>query len=661
MRKTGATSGALLGKSMLKAFIAIGVATKIAQFLGDSVEEAREANKVAALTNNVIKTTGGVANVSAIQVNRLADALSRKTGIDDEQVATSENLLLTFKNIRREGAGLENIFNRATRASIDLSAAGFGATESTAKMLGKALNDPIKGLTALGRAGVTFTQQQQDQIKALVASGNAFKAQQVILREVESQVGGAAAAQATNADKARVALANLKEMVGKALVPALDAMAGLFANRIAPALTSFITNLQTGQGAAGGIGNFIRGTLVPALSALWSVFSTKVLPVIIAWNTYLITKVVPAIRQGLLPVIAAGKKAFEQIRGSIQSNRPQLLQLLAAFKSVGNFILTKLAPVVVSMASKSIPVLAGAIRVLIGAAVFWVNAFNAVRDAINKVQSAVTKMISVVKSMPGKIKSAVGNLGHLLYNAGQQVIQGLIDGITSKIGALTSKLKALTNLIPKHKGPPSKDKGLLYGAGQSIIDGLIEGMASREKKMTAKLKDLTAKIRDELATVRSDFASLVEPVASAFTGNLFEAATGKDFVANLLGTKGQLTGLLSAFKTLIGQGLSPGFLYQLFQSGNAGLILDLAKSPDLAAQAGALFGDVSSLSNQLGTAVAGATDKGAALENQTVRLERKLDKLIKATKDNAREVGDQVNGAAGAGHRRGNHGGRRAA
>jgi hypothetical protein len=166
--KAGTSMGAGLGKSMLRGFIAIGAAVKIAQFFGDSLAEAREANAIAALTANVIKTTGGAAKVSAAQVDRLSAALSKKTGIDDEAIATSENLLLTFKNIQREGEGLENIFNRATRASVDLSASGFGAMDSTAKMLGKALNDPVKGLTALGRAGVTFTQQQQDQIKALV-------------------------------------------------------------------------------------------------------------------------------------------------------------------------------------------------------------------------------------------------------------------------------------------------------------------------------------------------------------------------------------------------------------------------------------------------------------------------------------------------------------
>lgn len=643
--RSGGLMGATLGKSLLKGFIAIGVATKIAQFLGDSVSEAREANKVAALTNNVIKTTGGVAKVSAVQVNRLADALSRKTGIDDEQIATSENLLLTFKNIKREGTGLENIFNRATRASVDLSAAGFGSIESTAKMLGKALNDPLKGLTALGRAGVTFTQQQQDQIKALVASGDALKAQKIILAEVESQVGGAAAAQATNADKARVALSNLKEMIGKALVPVLDALAGLFVNRVAPAITSFVTGLQNGSGAGGRFAAFIRDDLVPVL------------------------------QKSLPPILAGLRNGFNQVRNAIEDNKPQLVQIGNAIK--------KLIPVVAALAGKWLGYLAFQLQVIIRVVGAVVKTFNTVRSTAISVGQAVlasasffakfaesvrqkfANAVAFAKAVPGKIKAALGNLGSLLYSAGQAVVQGLINGITAKLGALKAKASELAGIIKDHlPGSPVKtgplrvlNKG--YAGGQ-IVKMVADGMTAALPKLDApleklgkKVKEKVAKLRDTLQGLKQDFASLVDPIASAFTGNMFEATTAKDFVASLMGTKGTLTGLVDAFKTLIGQGLNPKFLYELFQSGNAGLILDLAKNPELAAQAGGLFGDINSLSTQLGQAVAGATPDGKAITAAIDKTNEKLDKLIDATKNTGSDVGAAVNGAASNGHKRG--------
>src|ERR1700712_5749455 len=69
---------------------------------------------------------------------------------------------------------------------------------------GKALNDPLKGISALSRAGVTFTQSQQDSIKAMVGANDLLGAQKIILGEVEKQVGGTAKATATNGEKASV-------------------------------------------------------------------------------------------------------------------------------------------------------------------------------------------------------------------------------------------------------------------------------------------------------------------------------------------------------------------------------------------------------------------------------------------------------------------------
>ena len=55
---------------------------------------------------------------------------------------------------------------------------------NAAVLVGKALNDPKKGLTALRRVGVQFTDAQEDQIKALVKSGKTMDAQKIILREL---------------------------------------------------------------------------------------------------------------------------------------------------------------------------------------------------------------------------------------------------------------------------------------------------------------------------------------------------------------------------------------------------------------------------------------------------------------------------------------------
>lgn len=189
-------------------------------------DELAESQKVMAQTAAVLKSTGGVAKVTAKDVEGLASSLSRMSGIDDEAIQANENLLLTFKNVRNEVGKGNAIFDRATKASLDLSTAGFGSLDSAAKMLGKALNDPIKGMTAMGRAGVTFSEDQKKAIKALVESGKTLEAQKLILQEVESQVGGSAKAYGET----------LPGQLAKAR-NAFDEMAGRVAARFLPALT----------------------------------------------------------------------------------------------------------------------------------------------------------------------------------------------------------------------------------------------------------------------------------------------------------------------------------------------------------------------------------------------------------------------------------------
>jgi hypothetical protein len=183
--------------STLAKVAAVGVAAAFAALAGVvkvGFDELAEGQKVMAQTNAVLESTQGVANVTAREVAGLAGELSRMSGVDDELIQKGENLLLTFKNVRNEVGAGNDVFDRATLSALNLSVAGFGSLESTSKMLGKALNDPVKGMTALGRAGVTFSEDQKKAIKAMVETGDLLGAQKLILAEVESQVSGSAKA-----------------------------------------------------------------------------------------------------------------------------------------------------------------------------------------------------------------------------------------------------------------------------------------------------------------------------------------------------------------------------------------------------------------------------------------------------------------------------------
>jgi hypothetical protein len=201
------------------------------------VADARESQQIGARTVNVIKTTGGAAHVTADQVGALATAISNKTGVDDEAIQSGENLLLTFTNVRNEVGKGNDIFNQASSLVTDMSVALGQDAKAGALQLGKALNDPIKGVGALSRVGVSFTEQQKKQIATLVKSGDTLGAQKVILAELGKEFGGAAEAAATPTKKLSVTVGNLKESIGTALLPVVDKTATFLNDKLIPALS----------------------------------------------------------------------------------------------------------------------------------------------------------------------------------------------------------------------------------------------------------------------------------------------------------------------------------------------------------------------------------------------------------------------------------------
>ena len=182
-----------------------------------AVSQAAEAEKIFAITEAVVKSTGGAAGLTAQEISNMAGRLSQLNAVDDEVILSAQNVLLTFKRVKGEA------FEQASQAALDLSAVMGGDLRSSMMMIGKALEDPVRGITALRRAGVSFTSEQQKVIKALVETGRQAEAMDLILTEVNSQVGGAGAA-AANTYSGQMALLkinvdNLAQSLGEGLLP----------------------------------------------------------------------------------------------------------------------------------------------------------------------------------------------------------------------------------------------------------------------------------------------------------------------------------------------------------------------------------------------------------------------------------------------------------
>jgi hypothetical protein len=209
-----------------------------------AAEEARVADQRIDAIAESMNEFGAETSKVTKRIKDFAQEQSLLVGVDDEVIKATQAKLLTFRNLTKTAGELGGSFDRATKAAIDMAAAGFGSAESNATQLGKALQDPIKGITALNRAGITFTEDQKELIKTLVESGRILEAQDMILGEIESQVGGTAAATVTATERMNIAFGEVQEAVGQVLLPILEKFSAWFVS-VLPSIQNFFNAIMT--------------------------------------------------------------------------------------------------------------------------------------------------------------------------------------------------------------------------------------------------------------------------------------------------------------------------------------------------------------------------------------------------------------------------------
>jgi hypothetical protein len=443
---------ATFGKAAALGLAGVGVAA--VKFGIDFVDAAEESVKIGKQTAAVIKSTGGVAKVTATEVSNLAEKLSLKAGVDDELIQSGENVLLTFTNIRNEVGKGNDIFDQATTLALDMSVALGTDLQGSVLQVGKALNDPIKGIAALTRVGVTFTDQQKEQIRTLVESGDTLGAQRVILAELTKEFGGSAEAQASASDRLRVAFGNISEEIGMVLLPYVNQFSDWLAQKGIPLIRDHFVP-------------WLRDELIPALSDFAHWVKDEIVPGL--------AKVGPIVRDDIVPAVQALAEALAALPGWVQVALGALA-VLARFGGFGVLVgavkgfgiaVAGVAYAVVSTLFTAFTLIgsfgglmfAGLIvagikfRNQIGAAFLWVRdravgAFRELRDrAVTNIQGIASK----IAALPGQVAGALGRLANLfgdaMSSAWRQVIEfrdRIVDAIRSipgRIGSLGGKIR----------------------------------------------------------------------------------------------------------------------------------------------------------------------------------------------------------------------------
>jgi len=239
-RKVIATQTAIKGLAV-GAALAFGAAG-IAGLISGSLEEWDAQDKAIAQLNASLISTGGIAGVTSEALISQAEALQKTRLFTDETTEAAQSLLLTFTNIRGEILMQTTpvIQDLATKMHLDLSQA--------AVQVGKALNEPVKGLMALRRVGVSFSASQQATIKQLVETNHLAEAQSLILGELSKEFGGSSEAAAKAGmggwQLMKQQFGEVKERVGELIVKTLPAILPVIQS-VVNAFNGFVTVLYS--------------------------------------------------------------------------------------------------------------------------------------------------------------------------------------------------------------------------------------------------------------------------------------------------------------------------------------------------------------------------------------------------------------------------------
>jgi phage-related protein len=409
-------------KSFAKAAaVAVGAAALgglVAMFKTGITEQKDFLSGQAQLANG-IKSTGNAAHVSVQGLEDLASSIQNYSGQTDDSIVASEKLLLTFTNVRNEAGKNNDIFNQATKMTADMAAKMGGDASKYAVQLGKALNDPAKGLSKLTKIGVTFTAAQEKQVKAMVAAGDTVGAQKVIMAELRREFGGSAKAAGDTLpgqmERAKRSFEDTSQAVVAGLMPVLTALSGFLLHNVMPAFQAVMGFISKHQGLFAILAGVIL-TVVGVIKAwsiaqailnstLWANPVLLIVAGIIALGVAVVMaykksetfrKIVQAAFKG---VVAAGKALWTGLKAAFNAVVKAMRALWTGIKTVFNAIVA-----VVRVAVKILyywyvwpwvtatKVIMAAVRAIIS----WVP--GAFRSIVNGIKTALSTLAGIIKA-----------------------------------------------------------------------------------------------------------------------------------------------------------------------------------------------------------------------------------------------------------------------
>lgn len=454
------------------------------------LSEAMQAEKITAITDAVVKSTGGAANVSTEHVKGLANSLMQLSGVDDEAIQGAQNMLLTFTNIKNVGA--DNIFDQVSAAVLDMDMAltqGNSTAESlkgSAVMLGKAMQDPIHGMAALSKVGALNRDDMAKLKKSWGDNTPVLKQQADLLAALKVEFDGTAKAAgstlAGSMNKVRQSFSNAAGEVMASLMPMLANLAtwvSAHMPEIQAIMTSVLTRItnaiRTASHFIGEAIDFYRehkdiiNALVPVLGAL----------------------------VGAIYVMQAAVKAYIVVQ--------RVLNLVMAMNPIG-LVVAALA--------------------VLGVALYqaWTKSAT-FRDIVHKVWARVKETVSSVldffrETIPATFKSVLDTAKGYLNSFTGFFTRTIPDAFHSVLGWVKKNWPLIAIFIAGPFGPLVALATNAFGI-RDKLQGAFSAILAFGKKKLGDLRDFFVGLKDSLvSSAKSIGAAIIDGIADGFGGLL---------------------------------------------------------------------------------------------------------------------------------------------
>jgi hypothetical protein len=603
-----------VGKSLTKNVTAPLVAVSGALvFAARGAEQAEIANRK---LGSVLDSMGY--GQATARVSAYAEELERSIAIDADVIKATQTKLATFAELTASVDETGGAFDRATMAALDLAAAGFGEAETNAVQLGKALQDPIKGITALARSGVTFTDQEKEKIKTLVESNQTLEAQDLILKAIEKQVGGTAAAGASSFDRIKLSMMQVSDEIGLAVLPLIEKLADFVANRLVPVVTAKIKQFTDA----------------------WKSLSPEVQKIIL---------IVIALVAALGPMLIIIGKIIIFI-----SKFGLALKALGITMSLTPIGILVLAIVGLGIAINEVVKKFGGWREsmrIVGNAVIGLaeGALNFIIHQLNNFAGGINLVIRGLNAIGFDFKE-VGEIGQVEFKRISQAVDktkpSFFD-MKREMNAIGKEGIKTGNLTSESFEKTGKAADKTKDKIKELRDALVKMRQDAVDKLQGSLKDAES----QLESAKNKFNDFKNAISGNITSILDfgKAAEGENFLEGLIGQATDATDFANKVKKLIQLGLSERGISEVLNAGfNAGTrIADelIAGGSTVVQQVNTLLSSVQSVADQVGDFgarqfyQAGVT-QGEALVNGILEALRQAQAELAAAVKAAAQGGD---------------------